>query len=454
MEKPFIVGFSCYMWNIDYNLSLAKAIKAEWPDCVIALGGPQVPNDFEIPEEYDFVDILMHGEGEVTFYELLKALAEDKKLENVHNISYRDNGTLTRTETFAASSLEDFPSPYTTGLFDSIINNPAYKDIQFDTVLETTRGCPYNTCVYCCRSGVKHKFRTFPEARVLGDPDWMAKNRICFCICADSNFGILDRDEKIADYITNLKKQYGYPQKFETIATKNKSDLTFRINSKLETANLNRGISLAIQSFSPDVLKIIGRQNIPYENFAKELTRYRNGGMFTYTDLILGLPGETLESFCKGMFEVIEAGQHDSININRCELLPNSKMYEKDFVETYKIKTIRSALCQNHSKIYENALNSSRSQLVVETATLPMQDWRTALRISVCVQSFHCFGLLKFLAIYLRKAHNVSYYDFYMNLYAWIERESSFLKQTVDTVCASIDKFLQKEGNLPFLIVY
>ncbi len=278
----------------------------------------------------------------------------------------------------------------------------------------------------------------------------MAKNRICFCICADSNFGILDRDEKIADYITNLKKQYGYPQKFETIATKNKSDLTFHINSKLETANLNRGISLAIQSFSPDVLKIIGRQNIPYENFAKELTRYRNGGMFTYTDLILGLPGETLESFCKGMFEVIEAGQHDSININRCELLPNSKMYEKDFVETYKIKTIRSALCQNHSKISENALNSSRSQLVVETATLPMQDWRTALRISVCVQSFHCFGLLKFLAIYLRKAHNVSYYDFYMNLYAWIERESSFLKQTVDTVCASIDKFLQKEGNLCF----
>ncbi len=127
MEKPFIVGFSCYMWNIDYNLSLAKAIKAEWPDCVIALGGPQVPNDFEIPEEYDFVDILMHGESEVTFYELLKALAEDKKLENVHNISYRDNGTLTRTETFAASSLEDFPSPYTTGLFDSIINNPAIK---------------------------------------------------------------------------------------------------------------------------------------------------------------------------------------------------------------------------------------------------------------------------------------------------------------------------------------
>ena len=202
------------------------------------------------------------------------------------------------------------------------------------------------------------------------------------------------------------------------------------------------------------MLKIIGRQNIPYENFAKELTRYRNGGMFTYTDLILGLPGETLESFCKGMFEVIEAGRHDSININRCELLPNSKMYEKDFVETYKIKTIRSALCQNHSKISENALNSSRSQLVVETATLPMQDWRTALRISVCVQSFHCFGLLKFLAICLRKAHNVSYYDFYMNLYAWIERESSFLKQTVDTVCASIDKFLQKEGNLPFLIVY
>ncbi len=449
MKNPSVVGFSCYMWNIDYNLSLAESIKTRWPDCTVVFGGPQVPNDFDILKEYSYVDILIHGEGEIAFYELLKALNTDS-LVDVHNISFRKNGELYRTPSLTHSSLEAFPSPYTTGMFDRILGNPEYEGIQFDAVLETTRGCPYNKCVYCCWSGIKHDFRHFPEERVKGDLNWMATNKICFCICADSNFGILDRDEKIADYITELKIKYGYPQKFETIATKNKSDLTFRINSKLETANLNRGISLAIQSFSPDVLKIIGRKNISYENFSKELTRYRNSGMHTYTDLILGLPGETLESFCRGMFEVIEAGQHDSININRCELLPNSKMYEKSFADEYKIKTIRSKLCQNHSRISENTLNSSRSQLVVETSTMPMQDWRTALRISICVQSFHCFGLLKLIAIYLRKSKNISYYDFYMNLYNWIEEKSIFVKQTVDKVCESIDKFLDKKGDLCF----
>lgn len=450
IQDPYIVGFSCYMWNIDYNLSLAKAIKEKWPDSIIAFGGPQIPDDFSVLKEYAFIDILMHGEGEKIFYELLKSLDENISLNYVNNISFRNINGLVRTPSHLNTSLDDYPSPYTTGIFDKIINSPEYNGIQFDTVLETTRGCPYNKCVFCYWSGIESNLRQFPEERVKGDLKWMAKNKICFCICADSNFGILERDQNIATYITELKKEYGYPQKFETTATKNKSDLTFRINSNLEAANLNRGISLAIQSFSPDVLKIIGRKNISDEKFKNELTRYRMAGMYTYTDLILGLPGETLDSFCKGLFKVIESGQHDSINVNRCELLPNSKMYEKDFISKYKIKTIRSKLCQNHSRVSEDALSSSRSELVVETNTMSVSDWRTALRISICVQSFHCIGLLKFVAIYLRKAKNISYYQFYMNLYEWIERDSTFIKQTLFTVCESIDRFLEGKDNLHF----
>lgn len=451
IKNPYIIGFSCYMWNIDYNLTLAKAVKKLWPDCIIVFGGPQVPNDFEILEQNEFIDILIHGEGEITFYEMLKSLAENSDLQSVPNISFRGNSGLIRTQTVRYNSLKDFPSPYTTGMFDSIVNNPEYEGIQFDAVLETTRGCPYNNCVYCCWSGTKGAYRQFDTQRVMGDLYWIATHKICFCICADSNFGVFDRDEKLAEYVVELKNKYGYPQKIETIAAKNKSDLIFRINSKLESANLNRGISLAIQSFSEDVLKIVGRQNISFETFAKELERYRNSGIHTYTDLILGLPGDTLESFCKSLFDVIEAGQHDSININKCELLPNTKMYEKSFVEKYKIKTIRSNLCQNHSKVSESSLNSSRSELVVETSTMSMQDWKTAFIISICVQSFHSLGLLKFFAIYLRKAKKISYYDFYMNLYEWINSKSVFVKQSLDRVCESIDKFLARESSLHYV---
>lgn len=449
METPYIVGFSNYMWSVEYNLDLAAAIKTKWPECKIVFGGVQIPDDTEYLEKYPFIDLLIHGEGEEPFYNILTALSEEKDVDDVCNISYRKNGVPVQTKKSGGCSLEQYPSPYTMGLFDYIIKDPKYSNMQFDAIIETNRGCPYG-CIYCCWAGNKSGFRSFSIERVKGDLKWMALNGISFCFCCDSNFGILERDESIAEYIVELKKEYGYPQKFETTAAKNKDDLTYRINCKLDEVSLNRGISLAVQSMSPEVLEIIGRKNMSVENFSKQVAKYRESGMYTYTDLILGLPGETMESFCRGLFEVIEAGQHYSINVSRLEFLPNTKMYSKDFVEKYKLRTIKSLLCQIHSSVDKDMKYASRSEIVVETSTMSEKEWRKAQRISICVQGLHSLGLLRFFAIYLRKAKGLSYYDFYMNLYEWIETESTVLKRIVDKVCECFDVFLRGEGNLFF----
>ena len=449
IKNPYIIGFSNYMWSVEYNLALAKAAKEKWPECIIAFGGVQVPDDTEYLEEYPFIDLLMHSEGEVTFYKLLTALSKGEDLENVSNISYRKNGVPVQTKKELGPPLEDFPSPYTMGLFDYIVNNPEYKNIQFDTVIETNRGCPYR-CVFCCWRGNKSGFRQFPMEKVKAELDWLAEHKISYCFCADSNFGILERDEEIAEYIVGLKKKHGYPQRFESTAAKNKDDMTYRILRKLEDADLNRGVSIAVQSMSPEVLEIVGRKNMSVNNFAEQVARYRTSGMYTYTDLILGLPGETLDSFCQGLCEVIEAGQHSNVSVYRCEFLPNTIMYTKEFVKKYKIKTVRSLLCQIHTRVDEDMKYASRSDIVVETSTLSTEEWKKAFRFSVCVQSFHSLGLLKFFAIYLRKAKNVSYYDFYMGLYEWIEKESLVIKRILDKVFASVDVFLKGEGNLCF----
>lgn len=449
MVSPFLVGFSCYMWNVEYNLMLASEIKKRYPETIIVFGGPQVPDDISYLNEYDYIDILIHGEGEIALCEILKALKNKNVFDNICNISYRNDDKCVKTPHAKVCDLSLLPSPYTEGLFDSIINSPEYSGIQFDAIIETNRGCPYK-CVYCCWAGNKDTFREFPYERILKDLEWIAKNKISYCICADSNFGILERDEQIADYLVELKKKFGYPQKFETTAAKNKDDLTFRINKKLDSVNLNRGISVAVQSMSPKVLEIVGRKNMSVSNLSKQLELYRNAGMYTYTDIILGLPGETFESFSSGLFEVIEAGQHYSININRCEFLPNTLMYSEEFKNKYGIKTIRSHLCQNHSKTEEELYFGSRSDLIVETNTMSRADWRKALRLSVCVQSFHCFGLLRFLAIYLRKAKGISYKDFYLSLFNHIEESDGFIKSKLDYVCRSIDDFLVEKGNLSF----
>lgn len=449
IRDPYIVGFSNYMWSVEYNLVLAKAIKEKYPECIIAFGGVQVPDDTEYLEEYPFIDLLMHSEGEVTFYKLLTALNDARGLEDVPNISYRKDGVPVQTKKELGPPLEDFPSPYTMGLFDYIVNNPEYKNIQFDTVMETNRGCPYR-CVFCCWRGNKSGFRQFPMEKVKAELDWLAEHKISYCFCADSNFGILERDEEIADYIVELKRKYGYPERFESTAAKNKDDRVFKILSKLEQADLNRGVSVAVQSMSPEVLEIVGRKNMSVNNFAEQVARYRTNGMYTYTDLILGLPGETLDSFCKGLCEVIEAGQHSNVSVYRCEFLPNTIMYTKEFVEKYKIKTVKSLLCQIHTKVDADMRYASRSDIVVATSTMSTEDWKKAFRFSVCVQSFHSLGLLKFFAIYLRKAKNISYYDFYMNLYEWIEKESKVIKRILDKVFSSVDIFLEGNGNLCF----
>lgn len=449
LDTPAVVGFSCYMWNVEYNLLLAEEVKKVYPQAVIVFGGPQVPDDTSFLSDYGFIDVLIHGEGEFVFKALLEAVQTESDISEISNISFRCDGGLVKTRREQGCDLSELPSPYAAGIFDSIINDPEYADVQFDAIIETNRGCPYR-CIYCSWAGTEESFRKFPYERIESDLNWIAENKIQYCICADSNFGILDRDRQIVDYLVELKKKTGYPQKFETTAAKNKDDLLFELNKKLDSVNLNRGISVAVQSMSPTVLEIVGRKNMSVDNLSGQLARYREAGMFTYTDIILGLPGETFESFSSGLFQVIEAGQHSSININRCEFLPNTLMYSDEYRCKYAIKPIRSFLCQNHSAVAEDLRFGSRSDLVVETNTMSRDDWRKALRLSVCVQSFHCLGLLRFVAIYLRKAKNVSYNDFYSGLFNWIENESSFIKKKVDYVCQSIDVFLKGKGNLCF----
>lgn len=449
LENPFLVGFSCYMWNTDYNLSLAREIKKKWPDCITVFGGPDIPENFEYLKNYDYIDILMISEGEVTFKELLLALDRGLPLKNVPNIMFRDGGKYVASPHVIPGDISDFPSPYVSGMFDSIINNPKYEDMQFDVIFETNRGCPHS-CVFCYWGYSENKFRTFPIEKVKAEIDWFAKHKIGFWFCADGNFGMLERDEEITDYIIEKKNLCGYPLKLESIAAKDKNERVFRINYKLSQAGLNNGVSIACQSLSPEVLKNIGRKNMSFDKLSDTFRQYRQAGIPTYTDLILGLPGDTYKSFCGSLFGVIEAGQHGIIQIFPFEMLPNTAMYTQEFIEKYEIKTIKSGLCLSRGKCNDADSLGSRSEIIVETNTMSRNDWKKAFRLSTLVQGFHCMGLLTYIAVYLRREKNVSYYDFYTKLYDWSESKDTFIKSITERVCRSLDSFLEGKGNLGF----
>ncbi len=186
IKDPAIVGFSNYFWNYDYNLEQAKCIKEKYPQATIIFGGHQVARDSDFLEKYPFIDILIFGEGEIPFTRILRALDNGTSLGEIPNISYREKtGEIVKTED-KAEGVEDYPSPYLTGVFDKLLNVP--ENMEFNAQLETNRGCPYH-CSFCDWCDYDLPMRLFPMERVKKDLEWISEHNISYCMCVDSNFG-------------------------------------------------------------------------------------------------------------------------------------------------------------------------------------------------------------------------------------------------------------------------
>lgn len=416
LESPFFVGFSSYVWNMEYNRLFAKRLKEVYPDVTVAFGGHNVKPDGSDLDVIPEADIIMHGEGEETVKSLLLTLADGGDLAAVNNISFRNDGAVVTTEFQASPELGDYPSPYLEGYFDDIIQ---HSGITPSMIWETNRGCP-NRCAFCDWGALKSRVRMFPDERIKAEIDWMVKNKIEFVYCADANFGLFPRDLAIADMIIESKQKYGYPKVFKTNYTKNKDDVVFEISSKLMRNRIGKSPTLSFQSLSPEVLKNIGRSNMELEHFKNLMTRYNEAGVRVYSELILGLPGETYDSFVDGICTLLECNQHTAIGIYPCELLPNSLLGTKEYRERFAIRTVDTSFTQYHVKM-NNGDVMERSHAIVSTSAMGVEDWKRAYIFAVFVQALHNLALTRGIAIYLRKEKNICYRTFYEALIRWCE---------------------------------
>ncbi len=447
IEKPFIVGFSNYFWNYKYNLKIAEKVKEKYPGCTVIFGGHQIPRSTEFLEKYPFIDLLIFGEGEMPFVNILRALDSHGKVSGICNVAYRnESGEIVKTPD-KYEGVEDYPSPYLTGIFDRLCNVP--DGIEFNAQLETNRGCPYH-CSFCDWCDYDIPMRKFPMERVKKDLEWISAHKISYCMCVDSNFGLFERDEEIARFAAELKTKNGYPDKFGACFAKNKTDRIFRINKLLNDVGMSKGVSLAFQSMSEDVLKNISRRNMNKDSLSDQLEMYHKAGIPTYTELILGLPGETLESFSKGICELLERGQHDSINVFRCEVYPNSTLADKAYMKKFGIKTAINKLNINHCKI-SNAVFAGGLEYIVETSTMTAKELVKATVFSACIQSIHCHGLLQCFAIYMHNSMGVSYYDFYEAFTAYFAGRDGVIGDTVRRISKCIESTSEGATDMSYI---
>ena len=242
---------------------------------------------------------------------------------------------------------------------------------------QTNRGCPFS-CAFCdWGSSVSSKVNQFGIERLHEEVNWFSNNKIEFVTCCDANFGILPRDLDIVQYVVKVAKSTGYPNKLSVQNTKNSTDRAYQVQKILADAGLNTGVTISLQSMDPLTLNNVKRANISMKSFQELQRRFTKDKIETYTDMILGLPGETYDTFVDGIDSVIDNGQHNRIAFANLTLLPNAEMGNPAYQQKYGMEWVTSKIINMHGSLEELEDESTQElqQLVIATNSMPRYDW-------------------------------------------------------------------------------
>jgi radical SAM superfamily enzyme YgiQ (UPF0313 family) len=418
LDNPKIAAFSTYVWNFEMSIAVARLIKENYPECLIVFGGPQIPDPERLEDffaKYPFIDITVHGEGEITFSEILLAHINKTDFTKILGLTHRGTTTDVRPRT---KDLNIFPSPYLTGVFDELLDIPYH----YQTVWETNRGCPYG-CTFCdWGSMTAQKLFQFDDDRIYKEMELFAKKKVNHVYMGDANFGILPRDVDIARKIAKINQENdGYPKKIRVNFAKNDKDRVFEIAKIFNKQKMDKGITLSVQSMDPTTLVTIKRSNLEFDTLSGFMKKYEAEQIDTVVEVIIGLPGETYQSFKDGINTLLQNSAHNSLWIYRCTVLPNAPMNYTEYKKQHGIKTVRTPMELNHTvpgidpiQEYENT--------ICETATTPKEDMIKTLLLSWSVSCFHALGLLQVIAVFSNKLSNMQYTTFYESLLDYAEQ--------------------------------
>lgn len=429
-----ILACSCYVWNMQYSLELARAFKELNPDGLVIFGGPHVPDRAEeFLRQNPEVDVACHSEGESPFLEVLESLPT-RQWEEIAGISYLQDGKFFhRPPRTRRKNLEEIPSPYLTGVFDPLLKQ---KDMNWNVLWETNRGCPFS-CTFCdWGSATASKVNPYALDRLKREIDWMAQHQIEVVNCCDANFGIFPRDREIAEYAAEVHNKTGYPAYLWVQGAKNVTERIFDVQKIIIDAGMDSMVTLALQSVTPAVLKAIKRENISLETFRILQHRFQKEGIKTYTDMLVGLPGETYDSYVSSVSQVIQEGQNNLIQFFNVYILPNAELAQPDYREEHGIETVRIPYTESYFP--ENTPVQEWHELLIGTRTMPKADWRRIRIFTWWVELLYIHRKMMQLPLLLIHSHfQISFRDIFEH-YA----EADFSQQPI---LDSLQKFLENK---------
>jgi radical SAM superfamily enzyme YgiQ (UPF0313 family) len=314
-EQPAIVGFSCYCWSITKILDLSRHLKQNDPDIKIILGGPEVgPASEKYMQENSSIDLIVTGEGEVTFKEVLSSfLGAGNTLATIRGITYRAQDAILTTEPRPLlSSLDEIPSPYLSGIL-----KPRNKV----TYIETYRGCPYR-CGFCYEGKNVADLRFFSEERVKKEIALIMSNKTIRSFhIVDSVFNLKKKRLRKLTQIISEANHNNTELRTVEIMAESVDQETVQLLKKAHVVSVETGP----QTFNRETLHIINRY-CDRDKFKRGIRLLLNEGIEVLTDLIIGLPGDNLFRFATSIKTIMNL-KPSTIVFSILHVLPGTELY-------------------------------------------------------------------------------------------------------------------------------
>lgn len=355
-QKPDVILFSCYIWNVEMLKQLCPLLKKIMPDCIIGFGGPEVSYESEaFLRDNPAVDLVMRGEGELVFTELLNYFdyAKPSSLYDIKGMTFRDGDEIVSTAQQEPLDLALLPFPYAED-FQDVENQIIYY--------ESSRGCPYS-CGYCL-SSIEKGVRFVPLEQVYEALQKFLDHKV--------------RQVKFIDRTFNCKKSHAmgiwrYLAEHDNGVTNFHFEITADLLDQETIAFLQtvrKGLfqfEIGVQSTNPQTIAAINR-NVSYEKLCGIVQQIKSGGnIHQHLDLIAGLPYEDYDSFGRS-FNDVYALKPEQLQLGFLKVLKGSMIYNRqhDFSIVYQ-DTAPYEVLTTHMLPYEDTLRLKAIEEMVET---------------------------------------------------------------------------------------
>lgn len=342
LRQTDILCLTNYVWNQKYNDGISKFYKSINPNGIVIYGGASVPEHKNYASNYaharPFVDLFFVGPGEVTLTNFLQNIDNDIR---THDGTFgQDFNNVTVDKSLYLIPKEQIPSPYVEGIFDKIVNS--IDDKRIGVTFETTRGCPFK-CSFCDWGGLSRSLVSkLPTDNVINTIEWIYRHgdKINIVDIIDANFGMIKRDLEVLKYFEELQNKTGHKIKVTVNGlVKNGSPyLKDTILTLNKIFGYSKNTMLSFQTHSKNALKTIDRANIRNEKLYPLIKELQNEGLKIKSEMILGLPGETLNDYINTLETDYNLG---IVGMRAYPLvfIVNTPMYDINYRKKHGIKT-------------------------------------------------------------------------------------------------------------------